>query len=83
MRPGQKLIQGTLSLGIEGGVETAFIESLEPVFPFEMFAPGIEAAAQLPGAVDDPANSPVTAGNDRLQQAGLGVLPGDLQSPPG
>ena len=42
MAPGQRLIQGALALGIEGGFDSALVEGTKPVLMIEMFVPGVK-----------------------------------------
>ena len=80
MLPGQCLIQRAFPVGVESGVDAAFLEGAQPVLVVEVFVPGIEFAAQLPGFVDDFAQSAVTPRQDCFKLADLGVLPGKMGS---
>jgi len=80
MLPGQKLVQGALSVGIEGGVEPALRESSSPVVEVEVLMPGVELAAQFPRSVDGLAQASVAARQNGFKLAGLRVLPGELGS---
>jgi len=75
MLPGQCLVQGAFSVGVEGRVESAFVEGMQPVVVVKTFMPGIKSAAQFPGLVDNLSQPAVTAGHDCFKLTGFGVLP--------
>ena len=60
MSPGQQFIQRALSVGIEVGVKSGIFEGVKPVLIMKALIPGIEGAAQLPGAINNLAQSSVS-----------------------
>ena len=59
MSPRQEFIQGTLPTGVKAGLKSRLCKGLGPVFVVKLFAPGIKGTAQLPGAIDNLAQSSV------------------------
>jgi hypothetical protein len=45
MLPGQYLLQGSLTVGVKGGVKHVFLERFQPVAVVKTFLPGIEPIA--------------------------------------
>lgn len=78
VRPGQRLIQGALSMSIEGRDKLAFTESPKPLIIVESFRPGIKGAAKLPGTIDNLTQTPIPSGKSCLKQAGPGIMPRNL-----
>jgi hypothetical protein len=80
--PGQYPFQGSLPIGIEGGVKLVFLEGLQPVTIVKTFLPGIKPAAQFPRPVYNFTEPSVAAGHYRLKLAGFRVLPRKVDSKP-
>ena len=80
MSPGEEFIQGTLPAGVKIWLEAVVGTGAPPVFIIELLIPGIEGCAQLPGAIDNPAQSPVSSRQRRLEQAAFRVVPGQLDA---
>jgi hypothetical protein len=77
--PGQHFVQGARSR-VKACLRPGLAESLPPGFHLELVAPAVKAGAELPGAVDDCPQPPVAAGEHRLQQRLLVVIPVQLQA---
>lgn len=73
--PGEQLIQRALAVVIEGGVEPAVLKGGEPFSIIEALAPGIEGAAELPGAVDDLRQAAVASSEHPLEETHSCILP--------
>src|SRR4030042_1368424 len=67
MLPGQYLFQGSLPVGVEGGVKPVFLEGLQPVAVVKTFLPGIESVAQFPRPMNYFTEPAVAAGQDRFE----------------
>ncbi len=78
--PGQGLAGVPFAVGVPGGVDAQLGEGLLPTRGIEVFAPGIEAGAQLPGVVDSLGDAAVATAEDGLEEGVFGIVPAEFDA---
>ena len=74
MLPGQRFIEIALPLRIVTRIDTGLLKCFVPVFRLEPIRPAVKFRALLPRGVNDLRDAPITARQDRFQQAGRRIV---------
>ena len=77
MLPRGYFIKRAGTVGIKGGIKSAFAQRLKPTVKEKAFIPAVKTAALSEGGFYDPPEPTVTASQDSLQKAGLIAVPAE------
>src|SRR5690606_581169 len=78
--PRQDLVLGAVPVDVPVDVEAVVGHGLEPQVEAEVLAPLLDRAAAAPRLLDHGAEASVAARRQTLDEAGLGVVPGELDT---
>ena len=74
MIPREDLVEGSAAVGVEGGINAAFIKYIQPFLQREAVAPAVKAHPALMGEEHRLIESAVAAGKYRLEERGIGIV---------